>query len=146
LFEHDFFGKPIPTFPDHALAWKARPARAVADDGHAGRGRAGTVSISASGRDRNQELHKTVLILELSFRFATAPYQPVDTVGDWDKRKSRANDRPWSAMNATIVPMSEVRRRSIIQHIASSCGTCCRQHDKKDLEKRKHALFPFRIR
>jgi hypothetical protein len=23
LFEHDLFGKPVPTFPDHALAFQA---------------------------------------------------------------------------------------------------------------------------
>src|SRR6266849_2481814 len=106
---------------------------------------AGTASKSASGGGRSRELCETVQNLELSVRFATAPYQPVDTIGDCDERKSRANDRSWSAMDATTVPIAEGRRRSIIQHIANSCGTCCRQHDKKDLEKRKHALFPFLI-
>jgi hypothetical protein len=95
---------------------------------------------------RSRELYETAQNLELSVRLATPPYQPVDTIADCDERESRANDRSWSAMDATTVPIAEEgRRRSIIQHISSSCGTCCRQHDKKDLEKRKHALFPFLI-
>jgi len=28
LFEHDLFGKPVPTFPDHALAHAFDPSRA----------------------------------------------------------------------------------------------------------------------
>jgi len=124
--------------------WQARPARAAADDGHAGRGRWDSQHIG-DRRRCSRELYETVQNLELSVHFATAPYQPVDTIGDCDERKSRANDRSWSAMDATTVPIAERRRRSIIQHITSSCGTCCRQHDKKDLEKRKHALFPFLI-
>jgi hypothetical protein len=29
LFEHDLFGKPVPTFPDHALAIKLMPAKVL---------------------------------------------------------------------------------------------------------------------
>jgi hypothetical protein len=94
---------------------------------------------------RSRELYETAQNLELSVRLATPPYQPVDTIADCDQRESRASDRSWSAMDAATVPIAEGRRRSIIQHISSSCGTCCRQHDKKDLENRKHALFPFLI-
>jgi hypothetical protein len=31
--EHDLFGKPVPTFPDHALAQNKLPAREKAADG-----------------------------------------------------------------------------------------------------------------
>src|SRR5215211_979692 len=30
LFEHDLFGKPVPTFPDHALAWSKQPGSGLA--------------------------------------------------------------------------------------------------------------------
>ena len=43
--------------------------------------------------------------LELSVRLATASYQPVDTIADCDERKSRANDRSRSAMDATTCPI-----------------------------------------
>jgi hypothetical protein len=40
LFEHDLFGKPVPTFPDHALAIQASPealARAPREKSDLGR-------------------------------------------------------------------------------------------------------------
>src|ERR1700686_2968596 len=33
LFEHDLFGKPVPTFPDHAVAWLSRPPNCCATGG-----------------------------------------------------------------------------------------------------------------
>ena len=85
-----------------------------------------TASISASGGDRTRGLYETVQSLELSVRLATALYQPVDTIGDCDERKSRANDRSWSTMDPATLPTggraTEVRR-TIIDHIAGSCDT-----------------------
>ncbi len=66
---------------------------------------AGTASISASGGGRSRELYEAVQNPELSVRLPTAPYQPVDAIADYDERKSRANDRSWSAMDATTFPI-----------------------------------------
>jgi hypothetical protein len=66
---------------------------------------AATASTSGSGGRRSRDLFKTVQNLELSLRFATAPYQPVDTIADCDERKPRANDRSRSAMDATTCPI-----------------------------------------
>jgi hypothetical protein len=91
---------------------------------------AGAASISATDGRRSRELYErelyeTVQNLELSVRLAPASYQPVDTIADRDERKSRASDRSWSAMDATTCPIggAEGRRRSVIEHMASSCDT-----------------------
>lgn len=78
--------------------------RVAGGDGHAGRGRWDSQHIGER-RSRSRELYETVQNQELSVRLPTAPYQPVDTIADCDERKSRANDRSRSAMDATTCPI-----------------------------------------
>ena len=84
---------------------------------------AATASTSGSGRRRSRDLCETVQNLELSLRLAAAPYQPVDTIADCDERKSRTNDRSWSAIGQTATLVANdhgvlnVEQRAVIVNI-----------------------------
>jgi hypothetical protein len=107
------------------------------------------MAMLAAGGSRRRELYEKVQNLQLSVRFAAAPYQPVDTVGNRDERKSRANDRSWSAMDATfpicggttLISPVEGREGGMIEHVASSCDTGRRQQEKNNPENPRHFFF-----
>jgi hypothetical protein len=98
--------------------------RVAGGDGHAGGGRWDSQHIGEQRRSQPRAvLYEAVQSLELSVRLPTPPYQPVDTIAGCNERKSRADDRSWSAMDATTFPIGGGGLRSVIEHVASSCGT-----------------------